>query len=497
VSVITLICFTAGIAGCYSSRAVSMQELQERKVHTITMVVTKDGHVYEFKRSGRYCGQMIGDVVTCRTPTPGCAEIPIEEIDTVYITYFNAAKTTLGTIGVAAAVFTGLFLIALAMKESCPFIYSFDGEQYVFDGEPYGGAICPALQRLDVCQLEHLRPHEGQYLLRLMNEVNETQYTDELRLWVVDHPQGTRAIPDCECRLHTVEEPQRLLEAHEGSGRDVSLWLSDKDPRVWQSDIRHKDPEVTADLRDTLLLTFPKPDGAARAKLVVNGCNSLWSSHMLRRFLELQGSRAEKMLRKLEDPKTLADVTEFFYREEFFFLKVKVWAGGEWVNRGRIMGGGPFISEDRVILLDVADVEGDELRIRLAPPAGLWRFDWFAVDYSDDAPFRLQEVSATSALSDAGEDVTSLLSAQDGAYHVMPEVGQGAVLAFPAALGADDSERTVFAKVSGYYDIHLNSSGPARSDILARVLREPGEVVAYSLREYHDWQARLHAGREQ
>jgi hypothetical protein len=313
---------------------------------------------------------------------------------------------------------------------------------------------------------------------------------------VVDHPRGTRAIPDSECKLHTVGEPLRLLEAREGNGRDVSLWLADKDPRLWQSDIRAKDPEVTADLRDTLLLTFPKPRDATRAKLVLNGCNSLWSSHMLRRFLELQGSRARGMLEKLDDPQVLADVTEFFHREEFFFLKVRVWCRGEWIERGRIMGGGPFISEDRVVLLDVADVDGEELRVLLAPPAGLWRFDWFGVDYSDDKAFRLQEIAPTSAVTDDGEDVTSALDSTDRVYHVMPETGQGATLEFPVPPVTSDTERTVFAKVWGYYDIHINGRGPADTEILSRILREPGEVVAYSLREYRDWRESIYAPRD-
>ena len=100
-----------------------------------------------------------------------------------------------------------VFLIALATKESCPFIYSFDGEKYVFDGEPYGGAICPALERTDYCLLENLKPFNNQYLLQLTNEVDETQYTNEFKLWVVDHPKGIRIVPDINGKLFTISNP--------------------------------------------------------------------------------------------------------------------------------------------------------------------------------------------------------------------------------------------------------------------------------------------------
>ena len=105
-------------------------------------------------------------------------------------------RSCLAGIGIALGVVAVGGLIALATKESCPFVYSFDGENYVFDGEPYGGAICPALERTDYCLLENLKPFKNQYLLQLTNEVNETQYTNEFKLWVVDHPQDVSVIPD-------------------------------------------------------------------------------------------------------------------------------------------------------------------------------------------------------------------------------------------------------------------------------------------------------------
>ena len=72
--------------------------------------------------------------------------IPVAEIHQVIIQRVNPLGTTLVNVGiglgVTAAVTEVSFLILLLTKESCPFIYSYDGDQYVFDGEPYGGAIC-------------------------------------------------------------------------------------------------------------------------------------------------------------------------------------------------------------------------------------------------------------------------------------------------------------------------------------------------------------------
>jgi len=168
---------------------------------------------------------------------------------------------------------------------------------------------------------------------------------------------------------------------------------------------------------------------------------------------------------------------------------VRLWADGEWVVRGEIMGGGPFVSEDRIVELDLDGVEGDTLRVRLEPPSGFWRLDWFAVDYSDDAPFDLAEVGASSIVGDDGRDLSAALGARDGEYYVMPRTGQSAALAFPAPAPVVDRDRTVFAKVTGYYDIHLDARGRRRTALLGKIFGEPGYVVAYSLKELADWRA--------
>ncbi len=61
---------------------------------------------------------------------------------------------TVLTLGVLAG-------IAAATKSSYLFIYSWDGEKYVFDGEPYGGAIMPALARTVWSELKHLKEERG------------------------------------------------------------------------------------------------------------------------------------------------------------------------------------------------------------------------------------------------------------------------------------------------------------------------------------------------
>ncbi len=144
---------------------------------------------------------------------------------------------------------------------SCPFVYSFDGRQYVLDSETFGGAIFRAAQRTDLDNLDHLTEVNGSYRMKITNELPETQFVDELRLLVVDHPRDTRVVPSFSGKINTLAAPQPPNKATSYRGDEVQNLIIDKDNRVWVSNPFGRNPEDKSQARDGLLLEFPRPAG--------------------------------------------------------------------------------------------------------------------------------------------------------------------------------------------------------------------------------------------
>ena len=419
---------------------------------------------------------------------PEAVSIPVSEAELIWIKRSDPVKSFLAAVGIVAGVFAVALAIIAATKESCPFIYSFDGREFVFDAEPYGGATCPGMQRTEWCALEHLHPVAGRYKIMVTNEVDETQCTDELKLIVVDHPRGTRVAADENGGIHTFAHVIPPGRAVDREGRLLTDRVAAADRVFWATPEDALDPGQRADLKDELTFEFAKPCDAQTVKLLFNGCNTLWASQMLKRFLELRGSEVGAYYRLLNERGLFYQALMEWNRDaELYLLRLQVETSSGWQTKGTLVGGGPFVSESKAYVLDIRDVPGDMLRIRLTPPAGFWMINHVAVDFSPDAPVQVTELSAIRGDDSRGQDAPGLLNQTDGRYLRMPDTGDHAVLEFNTPPAKKGSERSVLVKASGYYDIHLHAQGEPQRALLSRIREEPGFAIEYSLREYLKW----------
>ncbi len=389
------------------------------------------------------------------------------------------------------AIIAGILTIGTATapepppSESCPFIYSFDGENYVFDAEPYGAAICQTLKRTEWCGLEHVREINGQYKILIVNELDETQHTDELKLIVVDHPEGTHVAPDASGKIHSISNPYLPIRAADGEGNDILPLVCGKDGKFWQTQVEQKNPDKKEDLKDELIFEFPRPKNGKKAKLFVDACTSLWGSQIAKQFLELHGKKIDDWYTEVNNfGPAYQQIMNWFFNEELYLLRIRVKTEKGWKSKGTIFGGGPFISEDKAYVIDISDVTEETLKIKITPPATFWRINSLFVDYTEDLDLQIHEVRASEAVDNRGHDVKEILEESDNNYLIMPNKGDQAEVIFPAPPKKEGWERSVILKASGYYTIHLRAEGEPQNELLEKFYSEPGYTIRFALQQY-------------
>ncbi len=490
----TMTAFVVFTFSCYYAKQETIKTVtswnEKGKEVEIRAVLKKSGERIEFSRGkpGKIIGDKIVGVVVDKTNRKIAVSIAISDVELAWVWKTNYGKTFLAVVGGIAIASGALMIIVALTKESCPFVYSFNGEKYIFDAEPYSGAICPGLKRTEWCGLQYLEEVNGEYRILITNEVDETQYTDEVKLLVVDHPQGVKVVPGPLGSIRTVSKPIVPVRAYDQKGNDLTSYVCENDWVFWNSRDDEKNPDRKEELRDELIFEFPKPENATQAKLVFNGCNTLWGSQTLKRYLALYGEQVSKWYDEIKNSGlAYFKMADTLLREELYFLQIRVETKTGWKSKGIIFGGGPLVSEDKVYILDLEDVPGDTLKIKLTPPAAFWMINYLAVDYTGDLPVKTTEIQAVKAVDHKGQKVGKILAETDNNYLEMPNLGDFAELVFPAPDRAAGMERTVVLKASGYYDIHLNARGEFQIETLNRIHDEPGFVVQYSFKEYLHW----------
>lgn len=136
------------------------------------------------------------------------------------------------------------------LATSCPYLYTWDGEQWTFYTDclwaaPIGlqlaeGVLAPAREweylKIDG---DRMRETNGEYRVMLTEELWEATYFDQVRLLAIDHPADVEFFSNekvgppsiSEFRLHPVRKRHTPAAAHDHRGRDVLPKIAKRDDK--------------------------------------------------------------------------------------------------------------------------------------------------------------------------------------------------------------------------------------------------------------------------
>jgi hypothetical protein len=494
-------CMFLFATSCTHPKLVTSDQIKTKQDH-ISAVVVVGGEVVEFDSEG---ARLDSKREWVKGTTINGEERTIALTDVVSAT---VERTSAGsTVGILIIGVIAIILLIAATNDdtsssssssgsSCPYVYAFDGANFVLDAEPLTGAISKGLERDDLCRLDHVRADNGRFELMVRNELDETQHIDGMRLRVVDHPAGTEACTGANGAIRVVEKPVAATVARDERGVDLRRIVSEADCIPWQSVMPLDDSWQDVSLRNELTFSFVRVDKADHANLIVNASTSQWGSIMMREMLQARGSGLKTWRESIDaGGPAMQELVQFNLREEIYFLRVYVHEGDQWVARAWIPAGGPAVSETRAIPLDLGDVRGDTVEIRVQPPRGFWSFDYVAMSWGEGEITSDEEIPLERALLTGGNDVTAAVVAADGQYHEMKNIGDTMTLRFAAPRKAFTGERTIFLDTRGYYESHIDESRPEQTRLIDEVLANNGAIVRYSLQKYVELTGSLAAKR--
>jgi hypothetical protein len=318
----------------------------------------------------------------------------------------------------------------------------------------------------------------------MANEQAETDYVDAVSVLAVDHAADVTVAPSSDGAVHALGALQLPFRAVDYRGHDALARVRAADGWSWESRPSRRDTTRAEDLRDGVVLAFARPRGATTARLVVDGTNTPWAALMVTRFVAAHGRATQAWYDSLAtDPRMARALGAMIAREGF--LDVQVRGAGGWVHQEFMREAGPEVSKRQVVTLDLKDVEGDTVEIRLESAPMFWLVDHVALDFTPARAVQATELHAARATDARARDLRPTLRTADRGYQVL-ETGDVIELAFrvpPVPVGL---RRSDLLRSTGWYRIHSPDTAEPDIALLREVMERPRGAARVSVARFNE-----------
>ena len=228
----------------------------------------------------------------------GSYTLSLDQIQKIEVIEKDKKRTTnsyvIGALGFTIGAIAVAGIIIVATKSSCPFISAYTNNEFVLQGEIYGGAIYPQLARDDYMPLRMNPTADNTLQLKISNELQEQQYTDFADLMVVTHSENTKVLSDEKGKLYGIADPQSPIAAWTGNNKDAIAPLLKKDDNT----LLHFDDTLATDANNYVITKFNKPAGIQNGKLILAIKNSYWLDYLYGEMAKSFGSYYNTYMKK-------------------------------------------------------------------------------------------------------------------------------------------------------------------------------------------------------
>ena len=197
-------------------------------------------------------------------------------------------------------------------------------------------------------------------------------------------------------------------------------------------------------------MTFKKPLDTGNGKLILNAKNSFWLDYIYGKFNEQFGSFYNDFAESQK--KVPAQKNNQWSLDQGIPLSVYLETGKGWefVDYFNVIG--PLASRDMIMPIDLSEVNGDKVNIKLECGFMFWEIDYAAMDFSDNLPAKVYHLCPACAMDEKGNEVTSALTSIDDKYLIQPEVGNEVTINYSVPPPEKGDLQSIFLHTSGYYE---------------------------------------------
>lgn len=483
--------------------------MDEEKLEGVLEAVPEDNQVYikDTKRRYSYSSQEKTVLQEIHIYTPldpeskigSFVSIPISSISKMELIEKDKARSTTNTLLLAAGVTVGVVAVVSAIVVSsihidlttpttnptnpnqppgmsCPFVSVYDGEDFVFQGETFGGSLFHSVARQDYLPLPALKI-DPEIKIMISNERLEAQFTDMADLILVEHAPGDKILADPRGPLFLVNDVGRPKEAKLNGSREMLDRISKVD-NIYCSfnDLNHISPN------NELIVKFDHPGEGKDLALVLSLRDSPWLEHVFEHYLSMYGEESKTFIETMG----AKSAEELYQWQEMnlvpLTISVKTPAGWKEVAQTRFVG--PLMNREIAISLEGMDLIGPTVEVSFKTGFLYWEIDQIALaSVSKISPDSIRVLKPSIVLDEEGNDKLPMIYNMDDQFLEQTNTGDRVYLTYNFKEFSGSRSYSAVLHTSGYYYGKREITGPINREFLKKY-DKPGGLAEFSRDRY-------------
>jgi len=298
---------------------------------------------------------------------------------------------------------------------SCPFIYSWDGNDFILEGEAFPIALGKAREMTSSTVLSHLNPVDNKLRIRITNERPETHYFNQISLQAVEVNDQAIVVSDNNHHLWPVYQSLEPITATDNTGKNIFDRICRVDDIYWQADLSNL--SLSSQYQDEIYLTFNRPRDVSSGSLVIQAISTQFGNYVFENLFSFLGNQSLAFMQALENDRDFIQLCDDWTREGA--LSVSYWDGLSWQPCGIIDINANATPFSRLIRFKVPPIAGETIKFRFTTLTDVWKIDAISLDWTEVEQLNINKIPLYSIGGNFSEKHQYLLNNQDNLYIVI------------------------------------------------------------------------------
>ncbi len=306
---------------------------------------------------------------------------------------------------------------------SCPYIYSWNGNNYYLEGEAFGTSLGKAMETETCIILNNLKSENNKLKLRLSNERPETHFFNNIQFYAIETKKNETAYADNNNSICIVSEHKNNFRAIDFNNNDITNKLAENDNDYWISDLSSASPNYC--FEDQIIIELKDVKQIDSLSLVVSAINTEISNIVFSYLQNILGDEFVNFTKACEtDQELISTLEKTLFKSA---LKFDIWDGKTWKYVGCINPEANHVNFQKLIRLPLFTTN-NSVRLRLRCMTDLWKIDAISFDDTPRKYFTTHQPKLTYYKINDEDNINSLLDKDDEYIKLLP--GQSILLEF-------------------------------------------------------------------